>query len=92
MGLLRILAVVYLVNIVGSSLRQLILKIEQCQKTLMTSSPFWFLARRKNNICIVGFYRADFEKTSCCAKVSVVMREMLLRSVKKLQILLLLFF
>lgn len=89
MGLLKILAVVYLVSIVGSALRQLILRIKRCQKTLMTSSPFWFLAQRKNNtICIVGFYLADFRKTSCCAKVSVVMREMLLRSVKTLQILL----
>lgn len=88
-GLLKILAVVYLVSIVGSALRQLILRIKRCQKTLMTSSPFWFLARRKNNtICIVGFYLADFKKTSCCAKVSAVMREMLLWSVKTLQILL----
>lgn len=89
MGLLKILAVVYLVSIVGSALRQLILRTKRCQKTLMTSSPFWFLARRKNNtICMVGFYLADFKKTSCCAKMSVVMREMLLRSVKTLQILL----
>lgn len=92
MDLLKILAVVYLVSIVGSALRQLILRIKRCQKTLMTSSPFWFLARRKNNtICIVGFYLADFKKTSCCAKVSVVMRKMLLRSFKKLQILFFLF-
>lgn len=89
MGLSKILAVVYLVSVVGLPLRQLKLKIKRCQKTLMTSSPSWFLARRKNNtICIVGFYVADFKKTSCCAKVSVVMREMLLQSGQTLQILL----
>lgn len=33
----------------------------------------------------MGFYLADFEKTSCCAKVFVVVGEKLLRSVKQLQ-------
>lgn len=33
----------------------------------------------------MGFYLADFEKTSCCAKVFIIVGEKLLRSVKKLQ-------
>lgn len=46
-GSLKILAVVYLVSVVGSALRQLILKIKLCQRHLMTSSPFWFFTREK---------------------------------------------